>query len=163
MERPKIQIKTPTIAKVFNVIAILACLSSIVYLFTQWSSLPNKVPTHYNGLGQPDHWGSKGFIFIPLIIGIVLWVGLTILERYPQIHNYIGLTDENAERKYKNSVMMLNFIKNEMLLFFAYSAWNDVIVSKQKESLLGVWEFPAFLIILFGTVVFFIIRTVRIK
>jgi hypothetical protein len=58
---------------------------------------------------------------------------------------------------------MLNFTKNEMLLFFAYSAWNDVIVAKEKESLLGVWEFPGFLIILFGTLLFFIIQTVRIK
>jgi hypothetical protein len=91
-------------------------------------------------LGQPDHWGSKGFIFIPLIIGMILW---------------IGLTEENVERKYKNSIMMLNFIKNEMPLFFAYSAWNDVVVAKEKESLLGVWEFPGFLIILFGTLVFF--------
>ena len=163
MERPRLQIKTPIVTKIFNGIAILSFISSIFYLITQWSSLPNKVPTHYNGLGEPDHWGSKGFIFIPLIIGIILWGGLTILEKYPHTHNYIGLTDENAERKYKNSIMMLNFTKNEILLFFAYSAWNDVFVSKHKESLLGVWEFPGFLIILFGTLVFFIIRTVRIK
>jgi uncharacterized membrane protein len=87
MERPKLQIKTPIVAKIFNGIALLSFISSIAYLITQWSSLPNKVPTHYNGLGEPDHWGSKGFIFFPLIIGIILWIGITILEKYPHLHN----------------------------------------------------------------------------
>jgi uncharacterized membrane protein len=163
MERPKLHIKTPVIGKIFNVIALMAFLSSIFYLITQWSVLPEKVPTHYNGIGEPDDWGHKGFIFIPLIIGIVLWVGLTILEKYPHLHNYSGLTEENVERKYKSSMMLLNFIKNEMLLFFAFSSFNDVVVANGKDSILGIWELPLFIGVIFSTLAFFMIRLFRAK
>ena len=102
-------------------------IASILYLLMEWSSLPNRVPMHYNFFGEVDKWGSKGTIFSHPIIGAVLWIGLTILEKFPHVYNYIiNLTEENIERQYKNGRIMVNVVKNEILIYISYSIWKDV-------------------------------------
>jgi uncharacterized membrane protein len=89
-----------------------------LYLLMEWSSLPNRVPMHYDFFGEVDKWGSKGIIFLHPIIGAVLWIGPTILEKFPHVYNYIvDLTEENIERQYKNGRIMINVIKNEILIY----------------------------------------------
>lgn len=163
MENPKIKIKSPAVCKIFNVIALLTFFSVLFYVISQWSILPAEVPSHYNIKGEPDDWSRKSFIFFPPAIGMVLWLPLSILEKYPHVHNHIRLTTENVERVYKNSIMMLNFIKNEMLLIFAFLSFNDVYVATGKGSIFGIWGLPIILLVVFGTLAFFIIRSLRIK
>lgn len=160
---PRIGIKVSIIGRILNCIALLAFLSSLGYLIIKWPNLPKEVPSHYKIMGEPDNWGHKGLILIPLLIGIFLWVGFSLLEKYPHLHNHFGLTTENAERKYKNSSLMINFIKNEILLFFSYSCLNDVIVAKGENSLLGIWGFPVFLLSFLTTIAYFIIRSFQLK
>ena len=163
MERPKIKLKTPLIGRLFDGVALMILAASAINIFMQWSSLPAQVPSHYNALGEPDAWSSKEFIFVPLIIGTILWVGMHILEKFPHIHNYSGLTAENTEQLYKNSMLMLNFLKNELMLIFALGSWNDIRVANGNDSFLGRWDLPLPLLIIFGTLLFFIWRSVKLK
>lgn len=98
MDKPKIPIARSILGKWMNVIALLSLISSGLYLWSQWPFLPERVPTHYDVMGEPDHWNEKGFIVIPLLIGTVIWNGLNILEKYPHLHNYTDLTPQNTER-----------------------------------------------------------------
>jgi len=160
---PKLDIKVPTVGKVFNIVAIISYIVSIMFILIQWSHLPDLVPSHYNALGEPDSWSHKGFIFIPLVIGFFLWIGCYEVEKRPHLHNYLALTEENMEKQYKNSMLMMNFLKNELLLFFSYGVCNDVFVSHGKNSLLGVWELPIFAVMIGGTLLFFVIRSFKLK
>jgi hypothetical protein len=72
-----------------------------MYFIQQWISLPNHMPVHFNLKGEPDRWGEKWVFWIPIIIGMFLWGGLSLLEKYPHIYNYFNLTLENAERHIK--------------------------------------------------------------
>src|SRR5690625_7494445 len=74
----------------------------MVYLLFVWQSLPSEVPAHYNALGEVDRWGSKWEMLILPIIATVLWIGMTILEKYPHVYNYINLTEDNVRNQYLN-------------------------------------------------------------
>jgi uncharacterized membrane protein len=163
VEKPKLSINTSKSGKIFNIIALLLFFISIFYLIFKWNILPDQVPIHYNASGVPDDWGPKGFIFLPLGLGITLWMGIYFLEKYPHLHNNSFITAENVERQYRNSSLMLNVLKNELLLLFSFNSFNDVHVASGNESLLGVWELPIVFILIFGTLAFFIIRSIRIK
>jgi uncharacterized membrane protein len=163
MERPKLPLKMHMFSKIFNTIALILFFVTILYIMTQWSQLPNQVPTHYNAFGKPDDWGHKGFIFLPLIISILMWIGLHFLEKKPHLHNYVNIKKENIEQHYKNSSLMINALKNELLIIFSFMAWNDVSVSMRNESLLGAWELPLVFAIILGTLAIFIIRSIRIN
>lgn len=162
MEQDKLHIKIPMMAKILDTVSLLFFFGTMMYLLTVWSSLPELVPSHYNLAGEADDWQKKWVIFLPPSIGIVLWFPLHILEKKPHLHNYIGLTEENKERLYKNSMLLMNVIKNEMLLFFSFGSWNDVKVANGNESLLGVWDIPILFLVIFGTLIFFMIRSFQI-
>ncbi|MGP4081206.1 DUF1648 domain-containing protein [Pseudalkalibacillus sp. R45] len=133
-----------------------------MYLVMQWSSIPNKVPVHFNFAGEPDNWGHKGLIWLLLFIGISMWIGLTFLEKYPHVYNYITLTEENIEKQYKNASMMINVIKNELLILFVLLTWRTVQVAKGSHENLPGWDLPVILGILFITLAFFINRSFRL-
>ncbi|MBT2572178.1 VanW family protein [Planococcus sp. ISL-110] len=47
-------------------------------------------------------------LFLLSLIGAVLWIGMTVLERYPHTYNYLNLIEENAEGQYKNASLMMH-------------------------------------------------------
>ena len=163
MGETDVKLKLPLIGKVFNGVALLSFLSSLIYIIVKWSSLPERVPSHYNAFGEPDAWSNKVFIFFPISIGFMLWVGCYFIEKHPHIHNYIWLTSKNKFRLYRNSMLMINFIKNEILLYFSFNIWNDVHVAKGNEPLFDVWQLPIFLFVLFGTLFYFIFRSFKLR
>jgi hypothetical protein len=119
---------------------------------------------HYDFFGEVDKWGSKGIIFSHPIIGAVLWISLTILEKFPHVYNYIiNLTEENIEQQYKNGRIMVNVVKNEILIYISYSIWKDVKIAYGHDIAFGTWDLLLSLIILFGSIGFFIVRSFRLK
>lgn len=162
-DRPILKIKRSWIEIVLDIIGVLSFLSICAYCIYTWSSLPDQVPMHYNAKGEIDGWGGRASILIMPFIGVFLWIGLGVLERFPHIHNYSGLTEGNAERLYKNSSMMVNVLKNEVVITFAYFTWKSIQDAYGNPLYNGVWELPIFLVIIFGSMAFFIIRWFRLR
>ena len=85
---------------------------SIVVLYTTiaFQTLP---PFIHSALF--NDWQTRAFIFLPLLIGIVLWSFLHILEHHPEWHEFCDKNSENRELSYKNSTALLNALKNGLL------------------------------------------------
>ncbi|MBE3569561.1 MAG: DUF1648 domain-containing protein [Bacillales bacterium] len=163
-KRPALKLKKKPVENVLNIISLLVYIGSVIHLFMHWSSLPNRVPIHYNLVGEVDKWGSKEDIFFLPITGAILWIGLTILEKFPHIYNYtVTLTEENIEQQYKNGRTMINVVKNEIFIYMAYCNWKDVNVAYGHHVLLDNRDSLIFLIILFGSMAFFIIKSFRLQ
>ena len=162
--RPKLQLEKTKIEKSLDLICAIIFLANLVYLLAEWSHIPSQVPTHFNALGEADAWGNKGSLLILPFISVILWGGLHALERYPHSFNYlIQITPENAERQYKNARLMLNLMKNQMVLLFIYISYASIQVAKGESSGLGVWGLPVSLVVIFGTIIIFSIRSFRLK
>lgn len=50
-----------------------------------------------------------------------------------------------------------------MLIYFSFSAINDIYVAKGKESIVGPWDLLIFSVMIIGTIVIFVVRSVRLK
>ncbi|MGD7044672.1 DUF1648 domain-containing protein [Jeotgalibacillus proteolyticus] len=158
-KRPVLNLPKTSLEKGLNVAALLVFTALLIYLFVYASSLPDQIPTHFNAAGEPDDWSSTGFILLLPLIGVILWVGLTILERYPHVYNYLRLTENNVEYQYRNARMMINIIKNLILIFFSYLTWQSVEVGLQQSDGIGEGFVYVFNGLLFGTVLIFVIRS----
>ncbi len=102
--RPKLALPITKWETTFNLATLIIFISAMVYLIVHWGLLPDKVPAHYNAMGTVDRWGNKGEMLILPIIGVILWIGMTILERYPHVYNYIvPITEVNARAQYINA------------------------------------------------------------
>lgn len=161
--RPKLSIPKTAIEKVFDLSSLLLIIGNVIYLLTQWNSLPGKIPIHFNLMGEVDGWSSRGMIWFLPVMGLVLWLGLTILEKFPHAYNYMHLTEVNIEKQYKNARIMLNVLKIEIICFFVYFSWESVQAAHGLNEGIGVYALPALLIVIFGTMGFFIYRSFRIK
>lgn len=119
-EQPKLDIRPGKADLIVEILswAILGFLWWTV--LSKYSQLPDIIPTHYNLAGEVDDTGSKSSLFLLPSITTVLYIGLTILNRYPHIFNYPGkITPENAYRQYSNAVFMVRIVKLTIGLTFS--------------------------------------------
>lgn len=161
-ERPKLKLPKTRFERLFDSITIVVFALSVVYLMSVWAMLPTKVPVHYNAAGEVDRWGSKWAITMMPIIALVMWISMTVLERYPHVYNYPNLTKDNVRAQYINARLMLNVLKNIIVLLFVYSTWNDIQVALGNSESLGIWFLPFFFIVIFGPMIFFFVRSFRL-
>jgi uncharacterized membrane protein len=111
-------------------------------------NLPDIIPTHFNGSGEIDGWGSKNTIIIPLIIQLVMTMLLSYVALHPEKHNYpFAITEENRAYQYEQSAALirkLNLIINLIFITISYS-----IVKAELPLFLIVSE----LILLFAAII----------
>lgn len=161
--RPELKLKITRLELILNGLGIAALTGSLIYLLLVWPTLPGEVPAHYNGIGEVDRWGSKWEIITLPMVGLLMLIGLTILERYPHLYNYTNVTEENVRVQYLNGRMMINVLKNIMVVIFAYLNWKNVQIALGYQDSLGLWFLPMFLVLCFGSMAYFIVKSFRLS
>ena len=147
----------------YNVFADIVCLvllmGVIIYLFVAWGSLTDKVPGHYNAAGEIDRMGSRYELLITPIVGWLMYLGISVVERFPQVWNTgVTVTEENKERVYRVIRNMLSTLKIIMILVFVF-----LTINSSLSTPLPVWFTPTYIILIFGTLILFIIRLIKVK
>ena len=83
---------------ILNGLCLIILVSTILFLILTWSKIPDKVPMHYDFAGNIDRWGSKLEILILPIITWIMYVFMTIIEKFPEAWNTgVKVTEENIE------------------------------------------------------------------
>lgn len=101
MDKYKAKGKYKNINSLLDIIGGTLLILLIVITFMYWGKAPNIVPTHFNFKGEIDAYGSKNTLFILLPIVIIIYIGLAILSKYPQVCNYcIEITPINKDKQY---------------------------------------------------------------
>ncbi|WP_349665740.1 DUF1648 domain-containing protein [Rossellomorea marisflavi] len=144
--RPKLSIAKTTREKLWDLVGAGSYAGMIGLLVMTWTSLPDKVPAHYN-LTEITRWGSKYELLILPAIGFVLGLSMHLLEKFPEVHNYPDrLNESNARAFYLNSRQMLNVMKNTCVLVFALLAFETVALAMGWVKGMFEWFLPVVLI-----------------
>jgi len=101
-KRPKITVPMNKIELLGQFLTAVGLVLMAVMFLTMYKDLPDIVPIHFDMAGNANDWASKSsLIFIP-ILTLVFAVGLTVLERFPQLYNYnrVTVTEKNAAKLY---------------------------------------------------------------
>ncbi|MGF1556688.1 DUF1648 domain-containing protein [Paucihalobacter sp.] len=146
-DRPKIKVPFETVDYIAELASIAILIIMWCYVFMEYQSLPDIIPTHFNAAGIADDYGSKNTLFIIPSVATGIYILLFILNLYPHIHNYsVNITQENAHKNYKFSVRFLRIFNFFMCLMFGYITHNIVISTHFPEQGIS----PYFLPILVG-------------
>lgn len=155
----KLKLKKSKYDILVEIVCLILLIGVLIYLVLNWNSIPERIPGHYNAMGEIDRMGSKKELLVLPIISWLMYLGMTVLERFPQIWNTgVTVTAENKERVYRVLKNMLSTMKLIMVAVFVYLTIN----SSQAISL-SVWFLPVFITLMFGSIIFFIIKLVRVK
>lgn len=142
-----------------NIICILLFLGVAIFLGLTWQDIPDKIPGHYNALGETDRWtGKSELLFLP-ILGWLLFIGVTVIELFPKLWNTgVTVTEENWPRVYRVIKNMLASTKLQLSAIFVFLTINSAL---QNE--LPSWFLPLVLVLVFGSLTYFIVRLVQVK
>ena len=153
------KIKNNKIDILMEVLCLVLLVGVTIYLGINWSTLPDKIPAHYDFAGNIDRWGKKGELLIVPIMSWVLYVMITGVEQIPAIWNTgVKVTVENRYRVYRVLKYMVKSLKLIMVVDFSYMT----IQSLSGQSLPG-WFTLLFLVIIFGDLIFWLWRLYKVK
>ncbi len=162
--RPKVHIEKTTLTKFADILGNAGILVMILLVALNWGSLPDTVPTHFNGAGDADGWGSKFTLLILPVIAIFLHILLGVVERKPHLHNYpVRLTEENAPLFYAESVKIINLTKNIIALMFAYITFHIIRGALNGSDQFNIIGLAIFIILLFLVIIVGMVRMSKIK
>ena len=137
-------------------------LTSKIFLVVMWSltlytflKLPTTIPIHFNASGQADGYGNKVTLLMLPILATVIYFGLTQLNKYPHIFNYLTkITEDNAQKQYIIATRMLRFLKLAILLIFSLIILLIYLTVTGVINGLGCWFLPlTFALLLIPTIV----------
>lgn len=136
-------------------IGFAALVGALIHILVNWSVIPAQVPQHYNFAGEVDAWAAKPFIFFPPAIGLILWVAMEVVKRFPQLINMADDVKSRNEAQKRIAIQMMNWLQLEISLLFAYLSVKDVYIAQGHTFGLMNGEMIIILLILIGTVVGF--------
>ncbi|MGG2093269.1 DUF1648 domain-containing protein [Bacillus sp. S13(2024)] len=143
-------------------LSLIGIVGMLVYIGFIWSSLSHTIPTHFGFNGEADGFGGRGNIFIHPIIGLGLYILFHVLIRFPELFNYPPhVTEEQKQRLYIHSRTLLGWLQLEIIIFGVYSTWENAQFAMQREVGFSIVSLVIFLIVLFSTMIFYIVRSLR--
>jgi uncharacterized membrane protein len=131
-----------------------------------YPSLPEKIPTHFNGRGEPDDWSGKHTLFMLPVITAVLYGMITLVIRYVPLKYWnmpVKITPENTAVQYdlaRNLVRMLNVIVSAG---FCYIIYGTIQVALRKADTLSNMFLFFFLGAIGLLIVGYFIRAMKLK
>jgi hypothetical protein len=145
--QPRIKIPLSSMERFFETAALSGVIIGFGLLVFYWSALPESVPRHFGLDGRPDAFGGKSMLLFLPIVGLVFYLSLTALGRFPHVLNYAWkITAVNARRQYYLARMLIVSLKAEMIWVFTYIEMVQVRAALNRIKGLG----PAFIPVMFA-------------
>lgn len=164
MERHVISVPSTISDKMWDIIGFMALLFLMATSIWYYKDLPEIIPRHFNAYGQPDGYSSKGIIWTLPVLGCLLYVGLSWLNNFPHLFNYPQkVTEENAVQLYTLGKRMNRALKTIISCVLSYMNYAIIQTALGQQQGLGVGFTPVILILIFGTLGYFLYRFAQVK
>lgn len=151
-QRPKIKIPMTKLDIVIEIASIAMLILNIMIVLFSWNKLPSIIPTHFDIEGQVNGYGSKTTILILIPVIFALYIGLTILRKFPNAYNYLSeITEKNAQVQYKYATRFIQILKLELILLFTYIQYSIIQSAFAGQGTIGPLFMPIVLIVVFVT------------
>jgi uncharacterized membrane protein len=142
-ERPIIKLELTAFDKALEIFGWTLIVAIWVLTITNYTNLPDTIPIHYNIEGQADGFGEKRNILTLPVIATVLFIGLTILNKFPHIFNYpTNITADNALKQYTNATRLIRYLKLVIVFIFGLIVFKTIQNANGEADGLGVWFLP---------------------
>lgn len=143
MTKPKLKIKLDLFDKILETVGLAFVALMIAYPTIHFSSLPDSIPVHFDAMGRPDRYGSKTSLWLFSSIGIILYIGMAVVNRYPHTFNYLmPITARNAPRQYGLATKMVRMLNVVIAAVFFSITYGMIQTAMGHASGLGAFILP---------------------
>ena len=145
------------INKFLDIIGLALVVALVIMTFIYWGNAPDIIPTHYNFKGEVDAYGSKNTVFILLPIVLITYIGIAVLSKFPQVYNYpVEINPRNKEKQYLMASTFIRVLNVEIVTLFFFIQMNS-------GKVLSIAFLFIFLLIIFGSIGFYIYKAIKCK
>lgn len=156
IERPIIKLQLSSTDLLVDRLAWAGLLFIWVFTLISYSRLPEIIPTHFDIKGHANGYGSKMTIWIVPAILAVIVAGISILNKYPDIFNYLKpITPDNAQKQYLLATRLLRYLKLAVVIIFGLITVSTVSTATTQKNGIGIWVLPVSLIFLFVPIIIY--------
>jgi uncharacterized membrane protein len=142
--------------------SLAALASLLVTPVLGWTDIPDRIPHHFGPTGQPTAWTDRAISIFPAVLGVVIYVGLTLLNRIPHLFNYPWpITEQNAAIQYQLARSLVTWLKLVIVGMFAYLLWGTLEVAEGGTDRIHPLAIVAFLLALHVIIGIFVYRMYR--
>jgi uncharacterized membrane protein len=160
--RPRIKLRLTTADKVLEFMGWCVVLLLWYVITVHYSKLPEIVPVHYNAEGKVDKFGPKSILLMLPLIATVLYIAMTIINRFPHQFNYpVKITEENALQQYTSASRLIRYLKFIVVVIFGIITFKSIPNAAATSEGLGTWFLPFVLISIFVPVIYYIIKSIK--
>lgn len=161
-KRPKIPVKSTPTDYIIEIIGALGIMFLIILPIYFYNDLPQQIPKHFSAAGQVDSYGNRGVIWLLPVVGLILYVGMTIFNKFPFAFNYpVKVTSENAKRLYTLGTRTIRLLKAIMVLSFSFLNYRTIKIALCRTTGIGKLFLPAFLILVLAYIGIMIIKMIK--
>jgi hypothetical protein len=165
LKRPKIKQQLTQLDKVVEIIALAVLLINLGLIAYNWQSLPDTMPGLLTPNGSDSNeWGKTTMVAIVSGVPLVVYIGATLLSRFPQFMNYpVRITEENAAREYRNAASMARYVKAEVMIIMLFMEWTAIQMGLGNDASLPSMFMPASTGVLAITLGYYIYEMFHLK
>ena len=162
--RPKIKLALTNSDRLIEFVGWTVLMGVWILTLCNYTALPETIPIHFNAAGKVDGVGNKWNLLTLPLISTVLFVGMTILNRYPHVFNYLStITEENALGQYTNATRLIRLLKLGVVLIFGLIAYKTIQHVKGTAIGLGIWFLPLTMGLLFIPIAYYLMKSIPTK
>jgi uncharacterized membrane protein len=163
-KRPKINIVLTKADKIIEMVSWIALFALWIFTLINFTNVPDTIPIHFNFAGEADNFGSKYNIIALPMVATTLFIGLTVLNKFPHAFNYpTPITTDNAIKLYTNATRLIRMLKLIIVIVFGLIAIQTISAVTEKTNSLGTWFLPLSMGMIFVPILYFLIRSFNTK
>jgi uncharacterized membrane protein len=162
--KPKLKLKLTNLDYLIEILGLLLFSSTWIFIISIYNSLPDIIPIHYNAFGTADNFGKKWMILSLPIVSTVLFIGLTLLNYFPESFNYpTKINEDNALIQYTYATRLIRYLKLVIVFIFGILLYRTTRYPLNQNDGLGIWFLPLFLGLIFIPLIFYVLKSVKSK
>lgn len=162
--RPRIKLQNSYLDSFLDNLGWLLIIIWWVKIIFTLSKLPEVIPTHFTLDGEVDGYGSKWILLILPISGTITYIGLSILNKFPHIFNYlVEITQENAERQYSIATKMIRILKIGVVILFGLLSVMSIEGADKQTISMGYLLTPLVLLLIVFPLIYYIYKSIKEK
>lgn len=128
--------------------------ASIVLPLIFWNKIPEKIPQHYNEVGNVDIWSDKTSLILLFFVILFLLGMMSIVTYFVRTSGISENASESEKRTYGRLYPVIVLMNLFLMLMFAYMVFCSVTCRA-----LGKWFLPASLILTFSPFIWYIYKS----
>lgn len=162
MTKVKLDIEKSSLAKGCDLLSLIILIALFIYTAFYFEGLPDKIPTHFNALGEVDGYGNKWMIWLLPVIALILHFMMQGISKHPHQFNYpVKITDKNRASQYSKAVHLTSYMNLGITLMLSFFTFKSIQIALGNAVHIQTWAIISAILVPFIIVVIYLFKAAK--